>query len=165
MRHRPSISVEVSDLVDQTTTELQRLQEEVEGESTGSSDSSSLELFGSELAAAIAVEEEEEEVDQVGGSAIIAFDVVDLVLVIGSDEEAIANSKFPSVLLALGDEVAHSFVRGKGIDSNSELHMPPKAKNLGDALAPQKAKVVHAPTVQDPIQFQGPAVVPTPASE
>ncbi|GFS33928.1 hypothetical protein Acr_00g0031310 [Actinidia rufa] len=67
----------------------------------------------------------------------------------------------PSVLPALRNKVNHSFV--EGVDSNFEVAMPPTAKKLNDALAPKKFKVVAAPTVQDPILVQVPALVPAPS--
>ncbi|GFZ06478.1 hypothetical protein Acr_18g0006480 [Actinidia rufa] len=51
------------------------------------------------------------------------------------------DSELPPIPPALGDEVDNSFVGGEGVDSNSEVDMPLKAKNLGDALAPHKAEL------------------------
>ncbi|GFY95609.1 hypothetical protein Acr_10g0009940 [Actinidia rufa] len=74
-----------------------------EDTSTGSSDSSSLELSNTVLAAAIATERKRLK------------------------------------------EVDHSFVEGDAADLNSEVDMPPKAKNAGDTLAPKKSNPVIPP--------------------
>ncbi|GFY88274.1 hypothetical protein Acr_06g0002140 [Actinidia rufa] len=101
------------------------------GTSTESSgdDSSSVDLSGSREEEEAVEVEEGDEVDQVGGVVVLALAAV----VIISDKE-VADHVFPPVLPDLGDEVNHSFVGGEGADSNSEIDMPSKAKNLGDAL-------------------------------
>ncbi|GFY96499.1 hypothetical protein Acr_11g0008050 [Actinidia rufa] len=106
------------------------------------------------------VEEEGEEVEQVVGVAILVNLPVMYPVLIILDEEGPADPKFSSVPPAIKDEVDHSFVRGKGVDSNSKVDIPLKAKNLDNAFAPQKSKVVLAHIVQDPIPIQVPALVP-----
>ncbi|GFS29098.1 hypothetical protein Acr_00g0005370 [Actinidia rufa] len=59
-----------------------------------------------------------------------------------------------------------SFERGDAVDSNFEVDMPTKAKNLGDVLASKKSKAVATPIVQDLASVQVPptALSPAPSS-
>ena len=58
-----------------------------------------------------------------------------------------ADLIFPPILPAIGDEVDQSFVKGDAADSNFEVDMPTKAKNLGDALASKKSKAIATPAI------------------
>ena len=98
--------------------------------------------------------EKGEEVEQVIRATILVnLLVMDPVLII-QDEEGPTDAELLLIPLALRNEVDNSFVGGEGIDSNSEVDMPLKAKNLGEALAPEKSKAVHSPIIQDSIPIQ-----------
>ncbi|GFZ06760.1 hypothetical protein Acr_18g0009300 [Actinidia rufa] len=118
--------------------------EEVEGQSISSigdsSSSSSSDLFGSDKE-----EEEVEEVNQ-GEMALLVLDAFAHALALiepiwaNSSDEKVFDPIFPLVLPSVGDEIDHSFVGSEDGNSSSEVDMPEKANNLGDALAPKKAE-------------------------
>ncbi|GFZ12773.1 pyruvate dehydrogenase complex E1 alpha subunit [Actinidia rufa] len=153
-RPRSSLSDEVSDLFEGTSTELRRLIEEAKGESSGSSESSSSSWdidLGDEALNEEAEVEDGEEVDQIPTAAPL----VPAPLVLVPEPINLPSSDSDVAIVEPREIVEHSYSHGDSSSVGSQLNaeiMAPKVRILGRSK-PQQLSPPHSPRLPGPSQF------------
>ncbi|GFZ02259.1 insulinase (Peptidase family M16) protein [Actinidia rufa] len=139
-RPRSSLSDDVSDLFEGTSAELRRLLEEAEGESSGSSESSSSSWdidLGDEALNEEAEVEDGEEVDQVPA----ALPLVPAPLVLGPEPINLPSSDSDVAIVEPREIVEHFYSHNGSSSFGSQLNaeiMAPKVRILGKKQAPRE---------------------------
>lgn len=164
-RPRSSLSDEVSDLFEGTSAELRRLLEEAEGESSGSSESSSsswdIDLRDEGLNEEVVVEDGEE-VDQI----IAAAQLVPVPLVPVPEPINLPSSDSDIAIVEPREIVEHSYSHSgsssSGLQGNEEI-MAPKVRILGKRPAPLIEPPLNpeAPDLSAPIAAEDQSIAPS----
>ncbi|GFZ07012.1 hypothetical protein Acr_18g0011820 [Actinidia rufa] len=164
-RPRSSLSDEVSDLFEGTSAELRRLLEEAEGESFGSSESSSsgwdIDL-GDEALNEEAKVEDGEEVDQVP----TAVPLVPAPLVLVLEPINLPSSDSDVAIVEPREIVEHSYSHSGSSSSGSQVNaemMAPKVRILGKGQAPivEPPTLPEAPVLSTPAPAEDQSIAPS----
>ncbi|GFZ19654.1 hypothetical protein Acr_28g0003590 [Actinidia rufa] len=164
-RPRSSLSDEVSDLFEGTSAELRRLLEEAEGESSGSSESSSSSWdidLGDEALNEEAEVEDGEEVDQIPAAAPL----IPAPLVLVPEPINLPSSDSDVAIVEAREIVEHSYSHSDSSSAGSQLNaeiMAPKVRILGKKQAPtnEPPTLPEAPISSTPAPAEDQSTAPS----